>query len=81
MSVLSENQPHCPQLYLYSSADEIIPARYIEEFIARQKALGRTVDAHNFGLSPHVDHFRSYPDLYTAKVEEFLKLCSTAVVS
>ncbi|KAJ1704384.1 hypothetical protein LUZ63_004163 [Rhynchospora breviuscula] len=81
ISVLSENQPHCPQLYLYSSADKVIPPRYVEEFIAHQKALGRTVYAHNFGLSPHVDHFRSYPHLYTAKVEEFLKLCSTAMVS
>ncbi|XP_078170328.1 uncharacterized protein LOC144564595 [Carex rostrata] len=81
ISILSENQPHCPQLYLYSSADKVIPASYVEEFIAHQKALGRTVYAHDFGLSPHVDHFRSYPHLYTAKVEEFLKLCSTAVVS
>lgn len=80
ISVLSKNQPSCPQLYLYSFADRVIPAESVENFIKEQKTLGRDVYAYNFGSSPHVDHFRSFPRLYTAKIDEFLKICSLATV-
>ncbi|KAG8058681.1 hypothetical protein GUJ93_ZPchr0002g25534 [Zizania palustris] len=75
-SVLSEKQPSCPQFYLYSSADKVIPADCVERFIETQKSLGRTVFSHNFVSSPHVDHYRSFPYLYSAKIDEFLKICS-----
>ncbi|TVU33520.1 hypothetical protein EJB05_25343, partial [Eragrostis curvula] len=81
ISVLSEKQPSCPQFYLYSSADRIIPAECVERFIDSQKSLGRSVFAHNFVSSPHVDHYRSFPHVYSAKIDEFLKTCSTARVS
>ncbi|KAK3155949.1 hypothetical protein QOZ80_2AG0100850 [Eleusine coracana subsp. coracana] len=81
LSMLSEKQPSCPQFYLYSSADKVIPAECVESFIKLQKTLGRSVFAHNFVSSPHVDHYRSFPHVYSAKIDEFLKICSTARVS
>ncbi|XP_066321161.1 uncharacterized protein [Miscanthus floridulus] len=77
LSVLSEKQPSCPQFYLYSSADRVIPAECVESFMNSQRSLGRSVFAHNFVSSPHVDHYRSFPHVYSAKIDEFLKICST----
>ncbi|KAF0925037.1 hypothetical protein E2562_015344 [Oryza meyeriana var. granulata] len=76
--VLSEKQPSCPQFYLYSSADRVIPAECVERFIDMQKSLGQSVFGHNFVSSPHVDHYRSFPHVYAAKIDEFLKICSVA---
>ncbi|KAL6629787.1 hypothetical protein ACP70R_029552 [Stipagrostis hirtigluma subsp. patula] len=81
LSILSDKQPSCPQFYLYSSADRVIPAECVESFIDLQKSKGRSVFAHNFVSSPHVDHYRSFPHIYSAKIDEFLKICSTARVS
>ncbi|RLN13378.1 transmembrane protein 53 [Panicum miliaceum] len=33
MDLLSSKQPKCPQLYIYSSADRVIPAKSVESFI------------------------------------------------
>jgi hypothetical protein len=79
-TVLSEKQPSCPQLYLYSTADRVIPTECVESFISTQRSLGLNVFVHNFVSSPHVDHYRSFPHLYTAKVDEFLKICSPVAV-
>jgi len=76
-----KDQPPCPQLYLYSSGDKVIPASVVERFIQEQKALGRSVRAHDFGSSPHVDHYRNFPQIYSAIVNEFLKHCCSTVVS
>jgi len=76
-----KHQPPCPQLYLYSSGDKVIPASVIERYIQEQKASGRTVRAHDFGSSPHVDHYRNFPHIYSAIVNEFLKHCCSTDVS
>lgn len=73
--ILSHQQPQCPQLYIYSSADRVIPADSVEAFIAKQKKAGYKVRACNFELSPHVDHFRKFPDLYSAQLGSFLEEC------
>uniref|UniRef100_A0ACD5ZAV8 Uncharacterized protein n=1 Tax=Avena sativa TaxID=4498 RepID=A0ACD5ZAV8_AVESA len=80
LAVLSEKQPSCPQFYLYSTADRVIPAECVESFMSTQRSLGLSVSAHNFVSSPHVDHYRSFPHLYSAKIDEFLKICSPARV-
>ncbi|KAL2902074.1 Transmembrane protein 53 [Bienertia sinuspersici] len=72
ISLLSDNQPPCPQLYLYSTEDKVIPFRSVESFIEYQKMKGRTVCSFNFGSSPHVDHYRTFPDVYTSQVNSFL---------
>lgn len=73
--ILSHQQPQCPQLYIYSSADKVIPAESVEAFIAKQKQAGYKVTACNFVLSPHVDHFRKFPELYSAQLSSFLEEC------
>ncbi|MCO5596324.1 hypothetical protein L7F22_050385 [Adiantum nelumboides] len=75
VSVLANKQPACPQLYIYSSADSVIPAKSVESFIEEQRKAGHMVKACNFQCSPHVDHFRTNPDKYSEQLTIFLKLC------
>ncbi|XP_078445829.1 alpha/beta-Hydrolases superfamily protein [Wolffia australiana] len=70
--VLSSKQPRCPQLYVYSSSDRVIPASSVESFMAAQRKAGHQVRAHNFISSPHVDHFRAHPSLYDSHLTSFL---------
>ena len=72
VDTLSSSQPRCPQLYIYSSADRVIPAGKVESFIVEQRKAGHEVRACNFISSPHVDHFRSNPELYTAELNHFM---------
>jgi len=72
LDTLSTAQPSCPQLYIYSSADRVIPVEQVESFIVEQRKAGHEVRACNFISSPHVDHFRSNPELYTAELNHFM---------
>ncbi|KAK9749639.1 hypothetical protein RND81_02G140200 [Saponaria officinalis] len=72
ITLLSENQPTCPQLYLYSTADKVIRYRSVESYIEHQKMKGKTVRSFNFESSPHVDHFRTFPDVYSSLVNNFV---------
>ncbi|KAG2608713.1 transmembrane protein 53-like [Panicum virgatum] len=76
MELLSSKQPKCPQLYIYSSADRVIPAKSVESFIEGQRRAGREVRACDFVSSPHVDHYRSNPGLYTSELSNFLEECA-----
>ncbi|XP_010523206.1 PREDICTED: transmembrane protein 53-B [Tarenaya hassleriana] len=72
LEVLSSEQPKCPQLYIYSTADRVIPAGYVESFIIEQRKAGHEVQVCNFISSPHVDHFRNNPELYMAELTHFM---------
>jgi len=78
MELLSSKQPKCPQLYIYSSADRVIPAKSVEAFIEGQRKAGHEVRACDFVSSPHVDHYRSNPGLYTSQLGNFLEECVLA---
>ncbi|XP_043709988.1 transmembrane protein 53-B [Telopea speciosissima] len=79
ISILSKNQPPCPQLYLYSTADKVIPFQPVESFIQSQRMLGRNVWSYNFCSSPHVDHYRNFPHIYSEVLHKFLKECVAVV--
>ncbi|XP_058103698.1 uncharacterized protein LOC131247413 isoform X1 [Magnolia sinica] len=50
ISILSSDQPPCPQLYLYSTTDNVIPARSAESFIQEQKKSGRKLAGQSYLL-------------------------------
>lgn len=75
MGLLSSRQPSCPQLYIYSSSDRVIPASSVESFIEQQRKSGHEVRSCNFISTPHVDHFRNDPQLYTSQLTQFLEDC------
>ncbi|KAG6517828.1 transmembrane protein 53-like [Zingiber officinale] len=75
LELLTSEQPKCPQLYIYSSADQVIPAKSVESFIERQRRAGHEVRACDFLSSPHVDHFRNHPALYDTQLASFLDDC------
>ncbi|XP_057770070.1 uncharacterized protein LOC130989919 [Salvia miltiorrhiza] len=79
ISILSTNQPPCPQLYLYSTGDKVIPFRRVESFMEEQGKTGKHVFSFNFGSSPHVDHYRTFPDMYASQLDNFLKECLSMV--
>ncbi|GMG98917.1 hypothetical protein Nepgr_000757 [Nepenthes gracilis] len=73
LGLLSSRQPSCPQLYIYSSADRVIPSQSVETFIEEQRRSGHEVRACNFISTPHVDHFRNDPDLYAKQLTQFIE--------
>ncbi|KAJ7942628.1 transmembrane protein 53 [Quillaja saponaria] len=78
LSLLSSRQPSCPQLYIYSSSDRVIPAGSVESFVEQQRRAGHQVRACNFVSTPHVDHFRNDPKLYASQLTKFLEDCVLA---
>ncbi|XP_062261220.1 transmembrane protein 53 [Platichthys flesus] len=72
---VQEKPPAWPHFYLYSRGDQVIRHRDIELFVEAVKQKGVPVDSFDFVSSPHVGHFRDFPEQYTLKCREFLSTC------
>ncbi|XP_037643197.1 transmembrane protein 53 [Sebastes umbrosus] len=72
---VKERPPTWPHFYLYSRADQVIRHRDITLFVDTLKQKGVPVDSFDFVSSPHVGHFRDFPEQYAVKCRDFLVAC------
>ncbi|XP_034412362.1 transmembrane protein 53 [Cyclopterus lumpus] len=72
---VQERPPDWPHFYLYSRADQVIRHRDVELFVAAVKQKGASADSFDFVSSPHVGHFRDFPEQYALKCRNFLAAC------
>ncbi|KAI3431345.1 hypothetical protein D9Q98_004403 [Chlorella vulgaris] len=67
--------PPCPQLYLYSKSDALIPYQHIELFMEQQEAHGVCVHHHRWDDTAHCEHMRKHPEQYRSLVRSFSEHC------
>jgi hypothetical protein len=65
--------PLAPQLYLYSSADKLIPYTHVEAFAAQQQARGVTTHLRKWEDSDHCEHYRWHKEEYTSLIRTFVE--------
>lgn len=70
-----ERPPGWPHLHLYSTADQVIRHRDIEIFVDTLKQKGVPVDSFDFVSTPHVGHFKKFPEQYALNCRNFLAAC------
>ncbi|XP_069567480.1 transmembrane protein 53 [Brachyistius frenatus] len=70
-----DRPPSWPHFYLYSRADQVIRHQDIEVFVEAVKQKDLPVDSFDFVSSPHVGHFRDFPEQYALKCSHFLVAC------
>ncbi|XP_034039199.1 transmembrane protein 53 isoform X2 [Thalassophryne amazonica] len=70
-----DRPPAWPHLFLYSSADQVIRHTDIEAFVETIQQKGVQADHVDFVSSPHVSHFRDFPEQYALKCRNFLVGC------
>ena len=68
--------PSCPQLYLYSDSDPLVPQEGVEDFMRAQSDRGVEVEGHMFRGSGHCEHFRSHPHEYAMQISQFVSKAS-----
>jgi hypothetical protein len=79
---LCNDTTNIPQLYMYSSSDELASAKEIDRLIQYRSNLkqGRNSNniwKYNFTDSEHCGHILKYPEVYHGKVKQFLDFCTT----
>ena len=67
--------PVCPQLYLYSSADALIPPSEVQKFQKSQQARGVKIRSRMWEDSAHCEHYRIHPDEYVDQLQQFVHSC------
>lgn len=65
----------CPQLFLYSRADALIPAADVEELMEARRRKGVEVKQMVWADSPHIRHFTFYPEVYAKTCQDFAQAC------
>jgi len=68
--------PLCPQLYMYSTDDVLIPQNEIRSFQESQRERGVDVRERIWTDSAHCEHYRRYPEEYVSQLKEFVHLAS-----
>jgi len=72
---LCEDPAICPQLYLYSVQDAVIPYSDIEELIAVRRSRGVQVLTQRWDDSAHVSHLIAHRESYIMACLDFLQRC------
>lgn len=65
----------CPELYLYSNVDHLVPEKNVETFIEAHKNKGVEVFSRLWEGSGHVQHYKNYPEEYLKEVNTFTDYC------
>jgi hypothetical protein len=68
------HQNHVPAdaLMYFSDVDPISCPKAVNSIVEKWQKQGKQVVDINFGDSPHVGHFRAYPEKYRAELEAFI---------
>ncbi|KAG7525040.1 transmembrane protein 53 [Solea senegalensis] len=72
---VQDRPPVWPHFFIYSKADQVVRHSDIELFMETLKLKDVPVDNFNFVSSPHVGHFRDFPEQYALKCRDFLVAC------
>jgi hypothetical protein len=64
--------PRVPRLFIYSTADALVPAPFVERFAREEAGRGCRVESLVFGDSEHVEHLRVHPAEYRDAVDKFV---------
>lgn len=71
-------QDGCPEIYLYSKADEIVKSSDVDNMIEKRRIQGVDITAICWVDSSHVQHFRLHQEDYTKNCYDFLSKCIIA---
>ena len=74
-STLLEYSSTRPQLFLCSSADNVIDVNYVLEFSRKRKERGVPVYIQVWDYCSHVGIFLKHPEEYEAAIANFIKVC------
>lgn len=62
-----------PEMYLYSTGDQVTIADKVTELIEYRKSKGNEVISELFEDSKHVSHYKLYPEQYTQALDKFFQ--------
>ena len=65
----------CPELFLYSDVDHLIPYEHVKTFLKAHKEKGIKVFSKLMKGSAHVQHLRNYPEDYLNQINSFTDYC------
>ena len=75
---ITNDAARCPQLFLYSHADAIIPSADVKELVETRIKKGVEVKEMTWNDSLHVKHFLLHPEVYTKTCRDFAHACLTS---